>query len=192
MVRLDADGRRQIRLAVKSEPRGNGKSGLLAGLSLAHLCGPESVERGQIFSAAVDRNQASILFDEMRAIILADEDLESRVNIIRHFKKLEVLDGDGKGSTYEALSSDARRGHGLAPSFFVFDELAQVKDRELLDALMSAMGKQPESLGVIISDASRDRQSSAYRSSIDDGLAGLDPSTYVQFIAAAGRCRPVR
>ena len=71
--RVDADGRRQIRLAVKSEPRGNGKSGLLAGLSLA----PESVERGQIFSAAVDRNQASILFDEMRAIILADEDLDS-------------------------------------------------------------------------------------------------------------------
>src|SRR5262245_7540015 len=34
---LSTDGRRRIKLAIKSEPRGNGKSGLLAGLALAHL-----------------------------------------------------------------------------------------------------------------------------------------------------------
>ena len=102
---------------------------------------------------------------------------------------MEVLDGDGKGSTYEALSSDARRGHGLAPSFFVFDELAQVKDRELLDALMSAMGKQPESLGVIIStQAATDNHPLSQL--IDDGLAGLNSSTYVQLIAAAADADP--
>jgi phage terminase large subunit-like protein len=71
--RLDVDGRRQIRLAVQSEPRGNGKSGLLAGLSLCHLCGPEAVKRGAVFSAAVDRQQASLLFNEMSAIIHASK-----------------------------------------------------------------------------------------------------------------------
>ena len=39
---LDEDGHRRIRLAVKSEPRGNGKTGLLAGLALCHLLGPEA------------------------------------------------------------------------------------------------------------------------------------------------------
>ena len=34
--RLSADGRRKIRIAIKSEPRGNGKTGLIAGLALCH------------------------------------------------------------------------------------------------------------------------------------------------------------
>jgi hypothetical protein len=50
--RLDRDGRRQIRIAIKSEPRGNGKTGLLAGLALAHLLGPQSEPRGEIYSAS--------------------------------------------------------------------------------------------------------------------------------------------
>ena len=143
---LDTKGRRVVRLAVQSLPRGNGKSGLLAGLSLAHLLGPEALDRGAVFSAAVDRNQASILFDEMKAIIEAVPELEIRTNIMKHWKKIEVLSGPGAGSVYEALSSDARRGHGLAPSFFVFDELGQMKDRELLDALMTAMESNRKAL----------------------------------------------
>ena len=146
---IDAQGRRVVRMAVLSEPRGNGKSGLLAALSICHLLGPMALDRGAVFSAAIDRNQASILFDEMRAIIQAVPEMEIRTNIMKHWKKIEVLSGAGAGSVYEALSSDARRGHGLAPSFFVFDELGQMKDRELLDALMTAMGKQPQSWALL-------------------------------------------
>jgi phage terminase large subunit-like protein len=125
----------------------------------------------------------------MAAIIHADEELDSKLNVIKYWKKIEVVSGPGVGSSYEALSSDARRGHGLAPSFWVFDELAQVKDRELLDALMSAMGKQPESLGVIIStQAAADDH--PFSQLIDDGLAGLDPSTFVQLTAAPADADP--
>jgi phage terminase large subunit-like protein len=189
--RLDANGRRLTRLAVQSELRGNGKSGLLTGLALCHLSGPEAVKRGAVFSAAVDRQQASLLFNEMAAIVQAWDYLDSKINIQKYYKQLHVISGPGEGSSYEALSSDARRGHGLAPSFFVFDELAQVKDRELLDALMNAMGKQPESLGVIISTqaAADDHPLSQL---IDDGLAGLDPSTFVQLIAAPADADPFR
>jgi phage terminase large subunit-like protein len=41
--RMSTAGRRKIRLAIKSEPRGNGKTGLLAGLALAHLLSPNSM-----------------------------------------------------------------------------------------------------------------------------------------------------
>ena len=44
--RVAEDGRRKIRIAIKSEPRGNGKTGLLAGLALCHLLGPEAEPRG--------------------------------------------------------------------------------------------------------------------------------------------------
>src|SRR5262249_679557 len=56
--RLAADGRRTIRIAIKSEPRGNGKTGLVAGLMLAHLLGPECEPRGECYSAAYNKLQA--------------------------------------------------------------------------------------------------------------------------------------
>src|SRR5262245_61124459 len=58
-----------VHLAVLSEPRGNGKTGLIAGLALCHLLGPESEPRGACYSAAIDRQQAGIIFEEMEAII---------------------------------------------------------------------------------------------------------------------------
>lgn len=65
------DARRSVRTALLTMARKNGKSGLVAALALAHLCGPEAEPRGQVYSAAADRNQAAILFREMRAMVLA-------------------------------------------------------------------------------------------------------------------------
>jgi phage terminase large subunit-like protein len=129
----------QIRLAVLSAPRGSGKAGLAAGLCLAHLMGTKAIQRGETYSAAIDRGRAVILHREMVAIAKPVEGLAARIRVSRHFKRIEVLDGPGSGSTYEALSNDARRGHGLAPSFWIYDELGQAKDRELLEALTTAM-----------------------------------------------------
>ena len=64
-------GSTEVRLAVRSEPRGNGKTGLVAGLALCHLLGPEAEERGECYSCAVDRRQAALMYDEMAAIIEA-------------------------------------------------------------------------------------------------------------------------
>jgi phage terminase large subunit-like protein len=126
----------------------------------------------------------------MRAIVLAEPDLDQRINLIKHFKKAEVLSGTGIGSTYEALSADARRGHGLAPSWWCYDELAQTKDRELLDALETGMGKQPGALGIVISTQSADDEHPLSQL-IDDGLAGLDPAVYVQLHAAPEDADPL-
>src|SRR5262245_29348630 len=45
----------QVRIGVYSEPRGNGKTGLVAALALCHLLGPESEPRGEVDSASIDR-----------------------------------------------------------------------------------------------------------------------------------------
>ena len=44
----DGEGRRVVRQAVLSMSRKNGKTALVAGLCLAHLCGPEAVRNGQL------------------------------------------------------------------------------------------------------------------------------------------------
>ena len=56
-VYAEADGERQVRLAGLSVARGNGKSALLAGLSLAHLLGPMKEPHGECYAAALDREQ---------------------------------------------------------------------------------------------------------------------------------------
>lgn len=179
------DGRRQVSLAIKSAPKGNGKTGLVAGLALCHLLGPEAEIRGEVYSAAIDRQQAGIMFNEMEAIIHGVPEFASRVNVQRFNKKIEVLEGDGVKSMYEALSADARRAHGLAPSLWVYDELAQAKDRTLLDNLMEGMGKRSEALGIVISTqaASDDHPLSQL---IDDAETNQakDPSTVLCLLAA--------
>jgi phage terminase large subunit-like protein len=179
-----------VRIAVKSEARGNGKTGLLAGLALCHLLGPESELRGEVFSAAIDRQQAGIMFTEMEAIIMAVPEFAARCNVQRFHKKIEIVeDGPGKGSTYEALSADARRAHGLAPTLWVYDELAQAKDRTLLDNLQTAMGKRKHSLGIIISTQAADDEHPLSQI-IDDGLTGVDPGVVVHLTAAANDADP--
>jgi phage terminase large subunit-like protein len=174
------DGRRLVTTAIKSEPKGNGKTGLVAGLALCHLLGPEAEQRGEVYSAAINRLQAGIMFNEMEAIILRVPEFALRTNIQRFSKKIEDLD---TGSTYEALSADAKRAHGLAPSLWVYDELAQASDRTLLDNLSEGMGKRREALGIVISTQAPD-DDHVLSQLIDDGLAKSDPSTVVHLTAA--------
>src|SRR5262249_8874851 len=181
--RLAADGRRQIRIAIKSEPRGNGKTGLVAGLMLAHLLGPECEPRGECYSAAYNKLQAALIFAEMRAIIEAVPGFDCRCKLQRYGNGNQGLGGDGAGSIYESLSADDKRAHGLSPSFWAFDEYAQAPNSDLLDNLRTAMGKRNESLGIIIStQAANDFHPLSQL--IDDAALGQDPSVYLQFAAA--------
>ena len=147
----DGEGRRPIRTAVLSMARKNGKTQLAAGLALCHLMGPEAEPRGEVYSAALTRDQAAKLFQEMCAILQAHEELDDRANVIRFNKQIEVLTGDGAGSIYAALSADAGSKMGLSPSFVVYDELGSAPNRDLFDALDTATGARDNPLMICIS-----------------------------------------
>lgn len=181
--RTKKGGRRLISVAIKSAPKGNGKTGLCAGLALCHLLGPEAEQRGEVYSASIDGVHAGKLYAEMEAIITRVKPFAARVNAQRFRKSIEVLEGDGEGSIFEALSADGRKAQGLAPSLWIYDELAQVKDRELLDNLLEGMSKRNEALGLIISTQAPDDKH-PLSELIDDALTGADPTNYVHLIAA--------
>lgn len=145
------EGVRPIRTAVLSMGRKNGKTQLAAALALCHLLGSEAEPRGEIYSAALTRDQAAKLFQEMCAILKAHPELEDRVNIIRFNKQIEVLFGKGEGSIYAALSADAGSKMGLSPSFVVYDELGSAPNRDLYDALDTATGARDNPLLLAIS-----------------------------------------
>jgi phage terminase large subunit-like protein len=141
--------------------------------------------RGEVYSAASDRNQAARTFRELEAIILADPELTARCNIQRFAKKIEVLSGPGAGSIYEALSSDARKAHSLSPSFVVCDELAQWRNRELFDNLVTGTGARENPLVVVISTISSDphhvlSELVHYGEQVNTGI--IDDPSFVAFI----------
>jgi len=154
--RTDAKGRRIVRTAVLSVARKNGKSTLIAAIALAFLVGPEKERRGQIVVGAADRDQSGIIFDEIVAMLEADDELRGLVNIKRHEKQIEALD---TGSKFRALSSDAKKAHGLNPTVVILDELAQWGSGlglRLYSALMTAGGARAEPFKIIISTQSED------------------------------------
>ncbi|HQS18790.1 terminase TerL endonuclease subunit [Reyranella sp.] len=151
-------GRRQVRTAVWSMARKNGKTDLAARLALCHIAGPEAEPRGEVYSAANDRFQAGRTFSEICAIITRTPWLAARVSIRRHSKELEdIEEAGGTGTVYAALSADVGTKHGLSPSFVVYDEYGQAEKPDLYDVLDSAMGARAEPLMMVIStQAARD------------------------------------
>lgn len=148
IYREDDNGNRPVRTAVLSFGRKNGKTGLAAALALCHLAGPEAETRGEVFSAANDRNQAAKLFKEMVAMVRCHPWLNRRISERTFTKELE---DSVTGSTFMALSADASTKHGLSPSCVIYDELGQASNRDLYDALDTAMGARKDPLMMIIS-----------------------------------------
>jgi phage terminase large subunit-like protein len=150
------DGLRRIREAILSIPRKNGKTAIVAGLCLAHLCGPEAIRNGQLYSLSVDREQAGILFKYAAAMVYADEELSARLNVVES-KKL-ILD-PVSGSVYTVLSGEKKGKMGKSASVIFFDELAEFcRDRDLYDALMTSRGAHAEPLVFVFSTQAPDEK----------------------------------
>lgn len=183
------DGKRAIRRAIFSVARKNGKSELIAALILAALIGPEAELNGEIYSAANDRAQASIVFNAVKRMVTATPALHKYLTIVNSTKTIFVKRSDIKaaGSKFQALSADAGTKHGLNPSFVVYDELAQARSRELFDVLATSMGGRAEPLMAIISTQNDDPQH-ILNQMIDDGLSGGDPATVCHLHAAPDGC----
>jgi phage terminase large subunit-like protein len=180
-------GRRSVRRAILSIARKNGKSTLMACLALVHLVGPEAVTNGQIMSAANDKDQAAVVFNLAAKMVRADAELMSMVNIIDSTKRMVCWHN---GSIYRAISADAGTKHGMSPTVYIYDELAQAKNRELFDALDTAQGAHAEPLGIIISTQSNDPQH-PLSEMIDDGLSGLDDTIVCHLYAVPDDCEDI-
>jgi len=181
----DETGRRPVRTAVLSMGRKNGKTQLAAALALCHLLGPEAEERGEVYSCANDRFQASKVFNEMSAMVRRHRYLYARSNIGRFHRKIEDLDTE---STYQAVSAEASTKMGLNPSLVVYDELGQATSRDLYDAMDTAMGARDNPLLLIISTQAADdtapmSQLIDYGKKINSGEV-KDPSFHLTMYAA--------
>jgi phage terminase large subunit-like protein len=151
-----SSGLRVIRTVYLFIARKNGKSTFAAGLALLMLVGTGE-KGGQVLSAAADKEQASIVFNEATSMVQASAELRA---IIDPFVKALVcarLD-----ASYRVLSADAETKHGLNPSCTIFDELHTQPTRDLYDVLHTAIGARQEPLEAYMTTAGVDRRSICY------------------------------
>jgi phage terminase large subunit-like protein len=136
-------------------PRKNGKSTLGAALALYALVAMGE-PGAQVYSCAGDRKQASIVFDEAKRMVLADEWLRQKIRVQRWH-----LEGP-RNSIYRVLAADATLQQGLNPSFVIFDEVHVQPNRDLWDAMVLGMGARARPMIVGITTAGFDKTSLAW------------------------------
>ncbi len=152
---LRADGTRRYRRGYIEVPKKNGKSALFSGLSLYLLTGDRE-PGAEIYSAAVDRDQASIVFNEAANMVEASPQLTSHMDVIRSTKRIVF---PRTRSFYKALSADVPAKEGLNAHAVLIDELHAQRTRDLWDTLRYAGASRRQPLHLSITTAGYDRHS---------------------------------
>lgn len=174
------------RRAILGIARKNGKSALIAGLMLAHVCGPMARQNAQIVSGAMSRDQAALVFNLAVKMIQLDSRLEAVTRIVPSGKKIIGL---SKNVEYRALAADGTTAHGLSPVLAILDEVGQIKGpmSPFVEAILTSQGAHDDPLQIFIStQASNDADFLSLM--IDDAVRSDDPKTVVHLYAADEGC----
>ena len=182
---LRPDGTRRFRRGYIEVPKKNGKSTLFSGLSL-YLLVADGEPGAEVYSAAVDREQASIVYGEAANMVEVSPELARRLTVIRSTKRIVFHQ---TRSVYRALSADVSAHEGLNASAVLIDELHAQKSRDLWDTLRYAGAARSQPLLLAITTAGYDRHSICweqhdYAAKVLDGT--VEDTSFFPFIAAAG------
>ena len=158
LFRTRADGLRQYRTCLFMVPRKNGKTELAAAVAIYGLLF-DGEQGGQVYSAAADRDQASLVFNVAAQMIRNDPELLAQCEIVDSQKRIVHRKS---GSFYRAISAEAYSKHGFSANMIVYDELASAPSRELFDVLATSTGARSQPLTLCISTAGYDRHSILY------------------------------
>lgn len=173
---VNNDGTRRYRTAYLEIPRKNGKSELAAAIAL-YLLFADGEPGAEIYSAAADREQASLVFNAAASMVRRSKWLSGISRIVDSQKRIVFYK---KNSFYRAISSEAYSKHGFNAHAVVYDELHVAPNRDLWDTLQTSMGARRQPLMLAITTAGYDRNSICwevheYARQVRDGVI-KDPS----------------
>ena len=180
----DENGDRVVNRVLITIPRKNAKTALSA-FFLLYLLVVEPIPHAQHYSIAADRDQAAIIFNYMRNVVLMTPELAGVISVTESRK---LLTNVNNGSTFRALSSEGKSKHGLSSRCVLTDEAAQV-DGELLSILETSMGAYgKEGLFIIIGTQSPDDNNMMsewvdYANKVNDGT--IDDDSFAGFVFSA-------
>ena len=176
---VDENGKRQFRTAFVEIGKKNGKSELAAAVAL-YMLYADGEPSAEVYGAAADRQQASIVFDVAKSMVEMTPALMKRSKIMGATKRIVNYQNAG---FYQVLSAEVGTKHGLNVSGLVFDEVHAQPNRKLYDVLTKGSGDAREQpLYFLITTAGTDKESICYElhQKARDILEGrkIDPTFY--------------
>ena len=173
------DGNRQFRTAFVEIRKKLGKSELAAAVAL-YLLYADNEPSAEVYGAAADRQQASIVFDVAKQMVEMAPALMKRSKLMGATKRIVNYSNAGY---YQVLSAEVGGKHGFSVSGLVFDEIHTQPNRQLYDVLTKGSSDARQNpLHFIITTAGNDRHSIAYElhTKAVDILEGrrVDPTFY--------------
>lgn len=133
---LKPNGYRQYKSTYIELPKKQGKSELLAGLGLYHLCA-DGEWNAEVYGCAADKGQASIIFDVAVDMVDQSPILKRVIKPVISIKRLVYLPTK---SFYQVVSAEAYSKHGLNISCCLFDEIHAQPNRDLYDVMTFGSG----------------------------------------------------
>lgn len=125
------DGNRQFRTAFVEICKKVGKSELAAAVAL-YLLYADNEPSAEVYGAAADRQQASIVFDVAKQMVEMSPALMKRSKLMGATKRIVNYSNAGY---YQVLSAEVGGKHGFSVSGLVFDEIHTQPNRQLYDVL---------------------------------------------------------
>lgn len=176
---VKVDGNRQFRTAFVEICKKVGKSELAAAIAL-YLLYADNEPSAEVYGAAADRQQASIVFDVARQMVEMSPALMKRSKLMSATKRIVNY---GNAGFYQVLSAEVGSKHGFSISGLVFDEIHTQPNRQLYDVLTKySSDARQNPLHFIITTAGNDRHSIAFElhTKAVDILEGrrVDPTFY--------------
>lgn len=132
----------------------------LAAAVALYLLYADNEPSAEVYGAACDRNQASIVFDVAKQMVEMSPALLRRSKIRSAGKRIINYRNAG---FYQVLSAETGTKHGLNVSGLIFDEIHAQPNRKLYDVLTKGSGDAREQpLFFIITTAGNDKNSICY------------------------------
>lgn len=179
------DGSLRYRWIYLEVPKGNGKTPFGAVLVLLGLHWSR-VEGAEIYSVAGDREQARLVFADVRGMTLQSQELMDLSVLYTNRVLNPRIEAE-----YKVLSAEAPTKHGPRPKLVVFDELHVQPNRKLFDTLKAGVAKRVDSQLVMLTTAGEYDEESLCWQEHEYALATLrpedgidDPSYYAVVYAA--------
>lgn len=127
--------------------RKNGKTLLAAGVGV-YLLYLDGEEGAQVYSAAVDKEQAKVCWDAAVAMVEQSPPLMKRTILSKKAIAVEAT-----RSTFKPLSKDTKNKDGFNPHGAIIDELHKWQTLEIYDVIRSGMGARRQPLIFAITTA---------------------------------------
>jgi phage terminase large subunit-like protein len=148
-----SDGRRRYREALIFVPRKCGKSELAGGLGNL-LVFADGEPGAQVYCAAADREQARLVFNAAKTMVVAEPELSERSKVYTN-----AIVVPNTNSVLKVVSAEAYSKHGINAHGIIIDELHAQPNRDLVDVLTTSTGARRQPLVIHITTADYDRES---------------------------------